>query len=145
MFFSSQPIRSQVRGPLYKFNLFLDVQEYSGVSISSISTKSKKLHLDCCYLIFGLLCVRVCCPNLQEVEALEHVGHFLCISSLIEEIELERHVSFSFFYQPHERKVWKEPMNHLQEKLHTRTHTHIYILIYFIQFWYFQKRVCNHQ
>lgn len=63
---------------------------------------------------------------------LEHVGNFLSVPSLVEKVKLERHVPFSFFYQPHEGKVWKEPMNHLQKELHTHTHRYLnpFFLIY---------------
>lgn len=86
-------------------------------------------------------CVWVSCSNLEEFEVLEHVGHLLSVSSLVEEVELQRHVTFSLFYQPHERKVWKEPMNHLQEELtHTHIHTNTHLFIRLILSRYLQIR-----
>lgn len=55
---------------------------------------------------------------LEKREMAEHVGYSLSITSLIKEVQLERHVLFGLFHQPHEGKVWEQPMDHPHQHLH---------------------------
>ncbi len=58
--------------------------------------------------------------DLQKVEPLEHVCYFLSALSLIEEVQLQRHVLLGLLHQPNKDKIWKQPVDNLKEKQYHR-------------------------
>ncbi len=54
--------------------------------------------------------------ELQKVEPLEHVCYFLSASSLIEDVQIQRHVLLGLLHQSNKHKIWKQPVDNLKEK-----------------------------
>ncbi len=54
---------------------------------------------------------------LKKVEVRQHFGHPLSVASFIKEVKLQRHVLLGLLHQPHEGKIWEEPVDHLQQHL----------------------------
>lgn len=55
--------------------------------------------------------------HLQKGEVSQHFGHPLGIVSLIDEVQLQRHVLLCLLHQPHEGKVREKQVDRLQQHL----------------------------